>query len=104
MEFTVSVTNVEIESTEHIYKEKLSARPARSATVLVNLSSCFPQPTAKPWLKQPFSGGEKQMNISHQNPNENQWIGTPENQLWVYYEEKHGHTEGSTWQDMSQNK
>lgn len=94
MEFTISVTNVEIGSIEHIYKEKLLARPTRSALVLVN---CFPPSTAKPWLKQPFSGGEKQMNIFHQKPNENQWIGTLENQLWVYYEEKHGHTEESTW-------
>lgn len=96
MEFTISITNVEIESIEHIYKEKLLARPARSAVVLVSLQ-LFPQSTANPWLKQLFSGSEKQMNISHQKSGENQWIDTLENQLWVYYEEKHGHTEGSTW-------
>lgn len=90
MEFTISVTNVEIGSIEHIYKEKLLARPTRSALVLVNLQLLST-------IKQPFSGGEKQMNIFHQKPNENQWIGTLENQLWVYYEEKHGHTEESTW-------
>ena len=37
LKFTISVINVEIDSVENIYKEKLLARPARSAMALENL-------------------------------------------------------------------